>query len=151
MTRIHIMNIFAEHTDFIFGAIKENVSGLTVEEMHWKPVEESNTIHKILVHTVRIAYILIPQVIEGTVKPTGWDDDYEELPHTYEELIGDLDKAKEKVVNGIENMNEEYLNDTLHLWGRNLVRKQLIFHLLREIVHHSGQIAMLKGMYNRSH
>jgi uncharacterized damage-inducible protein DinB len=144
------MRIFAEHTDFIFGAFKENVLGLTDEELHWKPVEESNTIYNILVHTVRISYILIPQVIEGTVKPTGWDDDYEIIPHTYEELIRDLDKAKEKVVKGIENMEDEYLNDTLQLWGRDLVRKQLIFHLLREIIHHSGQIAMLKGMFKRS-
>jgi hypothetical protein len=34
MTGIHIMRLFAEHADFIFGAIKENVSGLTVEEMY---------------------------------------------------------------------------------------------------------------------
>jgi uncharacterized damage-inducible protein DinB len=94
---------------------------------------------------------LIPQVIDDTVMPTGWDDHYEDIPHTYEELLDDLDKAKEKVVKGIDNMDEEYLNDILQLWGRDLVRKHLIFHLLKEIVHHSGQIAMLKGMYKRSH
>lgn len=144
-------NIFAEHVDFMFGAIIENLLNLSEEEMHWKPVEESNTIHKILVHTIRIAYILTPQVIEGTVKPTGWDDDYEDSPHSYQELLEDMEKAKEKVVKGIESMNDDYLNETLQLWGRDLVRKHLLFHLLREMVHHSGQIAMLKGMYKRTH
>jgi uncharacterized damage-inducible protein DinB len=100
---------------------------------------------------VRIAYILIPQVIEGTVNPKGWDDDYEDTPHIYEELLEDLEKANEKIVNGIKEMDEGYLNETLKLWDRDLVRKHLIFHLLRELVHHSGQIAMLKGMYKRCH
>ena len=55
------------------------------------------------------------------------------------------------MVEGIKKMKTEELENTLQLWGRELVRKNLLFHLLREVVHHSGQIAMLKGMYKRSH
>jgi len=48
-------------------------------------------------------------------------------------------------------MSEEDLESTLKLWDKELVRKNLIFHLLREVVHQGGQMAMIKGMYKRSH
>ena len=143
--------ILAEHADFMFDAILQNVEGLTEDELNWRPVEESNNIHNILNHTVRIAYILIPQVIGNTVNPEGWDDEYEETLHDYGELLDDMGKARKLVVDGIKGMSQEYLDGELKLWGRVLVRKYLIFHLLKEIVHHNGQIAMLKGIYKRSH
>ena len=143
-------DILAEHADFMFEAIKENVTSLSEEQLKWRPIDESNTIMKILTHTTRIARILIPQVIDGTVNPEGWDDDYEEVPHSYEELLNDLFKARKIVVDGIKGLSETELEAELELWGRKLVKKNLLFHLLREIVHHSGQIAMLKGMHKRS-
>jgi uncharacterized damage-inducible protein DinB len=143
-------DILAEHADFMFDAVQGYISGLSEEELKWKPIEESLSIHNILVHTTRIALILIPQVIDGTVKPQGWDDDYEETPHTYDELLEDLGMAREKVVNGLRDMSEEDLERTLKLWDKDLVSKNLIFHLLREVAHHGGQMAMIKGMYKRS-
>ena len=143
-------DIFAEHAGFIFDAVIENVSGLTEDQLNWKPIEESDNIRKILTHMTRIALILIPQVIDGTVNPEGWDDDYEKVPHTYEELLSDLNEAYKIVVDGIKGLSETELEAEMGLWGRNLVKKNLLFHLLREIVHHSGQIAMLKGMHKRS-
>jgi len=143
-------NIFAEHADFMFDAVIENVSGLSEEQLNWKPIEEPNSIKKILTHTTRIALILIPQVIDGKVNPEGWDDDYEKVPHSYVELLKDLKEAHRIVVDGIRGLSETELEAEMGLWGRNLVKKNLLFHLLREIVHHSGQIAMLKGMYKRS-
>jgi uncharacterized damage-inducible protein DinB len=62
----------------------------------------------------------------------------------------DLNAARRIVVDGIRVLDEDGLNAKLMLWGRELVTKKLLFHLLREIVHHSGQIAMLKGMHKRS-
>ena len=143
-------DIFAEHAGFIFDAVIENVSGLTEEQLNWKPIEESDNIRKILTHMTRIALILIPQVIDGTVNPEGWDDDYEKVPHTYEKLLNDMNEAYKIVVDGIKGLNETELEAEMGLWGRNLGKKNLLFHLLREIVHHSGQIAMLKGMHKRS-
>ena len=143
-------NIFAEHADFMFDAVIENVSGLSPEQLNWKPIEGEKDIETILTHTARIALILIPQVIDGTVNPDGWDDDYEETPHTYEELLKDLKEARRLVVDGIRGLEESGLDAKLTLWGRELVTKNLLFHLLREVVHHSGQIAMLKGMHKRS-
>jgi len=143
-------NIFAEHAGFIFDAVIENVTGLSDEQLNWKPIEESDNITKILTHMTRIALILIPQVIDGTVNPEGWDDDYEKVPHSYGRLLSDLNEAHKIVVDGIRGLSETELEAEMGLWGRNLVKKNLLFHLLREIVHHSGQIAMLKGMHKRS-
>jgi len=143
-------DIFAEHAVFIFDAVIENVSGLSEEQLNWKPIEESNNIMNILTHMTRIALILIPQVIVGTVNPEGWDDDYEKASHTYEELLSDLNEAHKIVVDGIRGLSETELEAEMGLWGRNLVKKNLLFHLLKEIVNHSGQIAMLKGMHKRS-
>jgi len=80
--QLNMSDIFAEHAGFIFDAVIENVSGLTEEQLNWKPIEESDNIRKILTHMTRIALILIPQVIDGTVNSEGWDDDYEKVPHT---------------------------------------------------------------------
>jgi len=143
-------NIFAEHAGFMFDAVIETVGGLNAEQLSWKPIEGEKDIEKILTHTARIALILIPQVIDGTVNPDGWDDDYESTPHTYEELLKDLNEARRVVVDGISGLDESGLEAKLMLWGRELVTKNLLFHLLREVVHHSGQIAMLKGMHKRS-
>ena len=143
-------NIFSEHAGFIFDAVIKNVSGLSEEQLNWKPIEESDSIMKILTHMTRIAMILIPQVIDGIVNPEGWDDDYEKVSHTYEELLNDLKMANKFVVDGINGLSETELEAEIGLWGRNLVKKNLLFHLLTEIVHHSGQIAMLKGMYSRT-
>ena len=143
-------NIFSEHAGFIFDAVIKNVSGLSEEQLNWKPIEESDSIMKILTHMTRIAMILIPQVIDGIVNPEGWDDDYEKVSHTYEELLNDLKVANKFVVDGINGLSETELEAEIGLWGRNLVKKNLLFHLLTEIVHHSGQIAMLNGMYSRT-
>ena len=142
-------NIFAEHADFMFDALIESVNGLNMEQLKWKPIEGEKDIKTILTHTTRIALILIPKVIDGTVNPKGWDDDYEETPHTFEELLKDLNEARVIVGDGIKGLDESGLDAKLSLWGRELVTKNLLFHLLREVVHHSGQIAMLKGMYKR--
>ena len=140
----------AEHVDFMFDAVIENVSGLSGEQLNWKPIEDTKDIETILTHTTRITLILIPQVIDGIVNPEGWDDDYEKVPHSYEKLLNDLNEAYKIVLDGIKGLNDTELEAEMGLWGRNLVKKNLLFHLLREIVHHSGQIAMLKGMHKRS-
>jgi uncharacterized damage-inducible protein DinB len=67
-----------------------------------------------------------------------------------QELLKDLNEACRIVVHDIRGLDEEGLDAKLMLWGRELVTKNLLFHLLREVVHHSGQIAMLKGMHKRS-
>ena len=143
-------NILADFADYIFIRLERVVDGLEEEEMHWKPVEESNSIYWILTHTTRIAFILIPQVLDGNYNPAGWDDDYENQKHTLKELKIDLEKGREKVVKGINQLSEEQLSQEIEIWGKKRPLKQPLFVLLGELLHHHGQIAMLRGVYKRT-
>ena len=143
----HVLDDFA---DYIFNRLENLIDGLGDEEMHWKSVKESNSIYWILTHTTRIAYILIPQVLNGTYNPAGWDDDYEQKRHSLEELRIDLQKGREMVVDGIKNLSTEQLESEIEIWGRKRPLKEPLFVLLGELLHHHGQMAMLRGIYKRS-
>ena len=143
-------NILADFASYIFHRLKNLMDGLGEEEMHWKPTEESNSIYWILTHTTRIAFLLIPQVLDGTYNPAGWDDDYEQKKHSLRELRIDLEKGREKVFEGIRKLSLEQLSEEIDIWGRKRPLKEPLFVLLGELLHHHGQIAMLRGIYNRS-
>jgi len=142
-------NILADFADYIFNRLENTVEGLGEEELYWKPVEESNSIYWIVVHTTRIAYLLIPQVLDGTYNPAGWDDDYEKQNHSLKELQNDLDKGREKVVKGINRLSLGQLSQEIEIWDRKRPLKEPLFVLLGELLHHHGQIAMLRGVYKR--
>ena len=143
-------NILADFADYIFNRLENIADELGEEEMQWRPVEESNSIYWILTHTTRIAYLLIPQVLNETYNPSGWDDDYEKHKHSLEELRNDLKKGREKVVNGISKLSEDQLSQEIEIWGRKRPLKEPLFMLLGELLHHHGQIAMLRGIYKRT-
>ena len=143
-------NILADFAGYIFLRLENLMDGLGEEEMHWKPVEESNSIYWILTHTTRIAFLLIPQVLDGTYNPAGWDDDYEQKKHSLKELRIDLQKGREKVVGGIRKLSVEQLSEEIDIWGKKRPLKEPLFVLLGELLHHHGQIAMLRGIYKRT-
>ena len=143
-------NILADFAVYIFHRLENVMDGLGEEEMYWKPLDESNSIYWILTHTTRIASLLIPQVLDGTYNPSGWDDDYEQQKHSLEELRNDLEKGKEKVVEEIRKLSVEQLSDEIDIWGRKRPLKEPLFILLGELLHHHGQIAMLRGIYQRT-
>ena len=143
-------NILADFASYIFHRLKNLMDGLGEEEMHWKPTEESNSIYWILTHTTRIAFLLIPQVLDGTYNPAGWDDDYEQKKHSLRELRIDLEKGREKVFEGIRKLSLEQLSEEIDIWGRKRPLKEPLFVLLGELLHHHGQIAMLRGIYKRT-
>jgi uncharacterized damage-inducible protein DinB len=142
--------LLKEHVDYIFERIDQTVEELSEYELSWTPSRGFNNIKGILTHMARIGYILIPQVIQGTVKPGGWDDDYEEQPHSLDELLSDLESAHVIISGGLSETCDEELAAPLTIWGRETDRKSLLFHLLAELIHHNGQIAMLRGVYRRS-
>jgi uncharacterized damage-inducible protein DinB len=141
--------LLKQHSDYIFERIEGTVKDLSEEEATWKPCPGSNDIRWILTHMARIGGILIPQVLHGTVKPGGWDNDYEEQPHTLNELNDDLRSAHEIISGGLDEMSDSELGKTLPLGERETDGKSLLFHLLTELIHHNGQIAMLRGIYKR--
>ena len=142
-------DLLKQHSDYIFERIEGTVEGLSEAEASWRPCQGSNDIMWILTHMARIGGLLIPQAIQGTVKPGGWDDDYEERTHSLEEVIGDLGGAKSKIGELLDGTSDEELGRPVTIWGRGTDRKSMLFHLMAELIHHNGQIAMLRGIYGR--
>jgi len=143
-------DLLKRQSDYIFERIEGTVEGLTDVEAAWRPCQGSNDIKWILTHMARIGGILIQQVIQGTVKPGGWDDDYEGQPHSLEGVIDDLGRAHGVISRGLDGTSDEELGIPVTIWGRETDRRSLLFHLLAELIHHNGQIAMLRGIYKRS-
>jgi uncharacterized damage-inducible protein DinB len=143
------MNVLTDFAEYIYREINHTNSEISPEILDWKPVQESNSIRWILTHQTRIAYILIPQVITETYNPAGWDDHYEKDPHTLEELLRDLKAGKENALSLLSKLTEADLNKEIMIWGKMRPKKEPIFALLGELMHHNGQIAMLKGIRKR--
>ena len=144
------MNVLTDFAEYIFREITHTNNDITPGILDWKPVEGSNSIRWILTHQTRIANLLIPQVITGTYNPAGWDDHYQEEPHTLDELINDQREAREKVLPMLDGLSDADLNKEIMIWGEMRPLKEPIFALLGELMHHNGQIAMLKGIKKRS-
>lgn len=144
------MSLLTDFAEYNFKRVTQTADEITPEMLDWKPVEEANSIHWILTHSTKIAYLLIPQVITGTYNPDGWDDDYEEQEHSLEELRRDLAEARERVLSLLGELDEEQLNEEIMIWSSLRPLKQPIFALLGELMHHNGQIAMLRGIKKRS-
>ena len=142
-------DLLKQHSEYVFERIEGTAKGLSEAEAAWRPCRGSNDIKWILTHMARIGGVLIPQVLEGTVQPGGWDDDYQERPHSLEEVIDDLEAAHEIVIGSLDGTSDEELDEAVAIWGRETDRKSLLFHLLAELIHHNGQIAMLRGAYKR--
>jgi uncharacterized damage-inducible protein DinB len=144
------MRLLKEFAEYIFREITYTNDEITPEILDWRLVEEANSIHWILTHQIRIASILLPQVITGTNNPKGWDDHYQERQHSLEELRRDLREARENVLSLLDGLNEEDLNKEIMVWGSKQPLKEAVFALLGELMHHNGQIAMLKGIKRRT-
>ena len=143
------MNVLTGFAEYIFREITHTNDGITPDMLDWKPVKEANNIRWILTHQARIASILIPQVISGTNNPEGWDDDYQERLHSLDELRHDLKNARENVPILLDGLSEEDLESEIMVWGSRRPLKEPVFALLGELMHHNGQIAMLKGIKRR--
>jgi len=143
------MNVLTDFAGYIFERITQTANEITPEIMDWKPVNEANSIYWILVHMTRIAYLLIPQLLTGTYNPEGWDDDYEQQKHSLTELKEDLGKARVRVLSLLSELDEAQLDEKVMIWGSMRPLKEPIFVLLGELLHHNGQIAMLRGINKR--
>ena len=143
------MNVLTDFSEYIFQRVTQTANEVTPDIMDWKPVKEANSIYWILVHMTRIAYLLIPQLLTGTYNPEGWDDDYEQQKHSLSELREDLAKARVQVLSLLDELNEYQLEEEIMIWGSKRPLKEPIFVLLGELLHHNGQIAMLRGIQKR--
>ena len=143
------MNVLTDFAGYIFERVTQTANEITPDIMDWKPVNEANSIYWILVHMTRIAYLLIPQLLTGTYNPEGWDDDYEQQKHSLTELKEDLGKARVRVLSLLSELDEAQLDEKVMIWGSMRPLKEPIFVLMGELLHHNGQIAMLRSINKR--
>jgi hypothetical protein len=143
------LNYFKEYVEHTLSRTREALQGVTDEELNWKPVAQMNNINHILRHTARINLILLPQVLEGTT--TGvWSDEYEDIEHTKEELLKDLEKGQSMVLSLLDGMKDVDFDMNIPLWGGIKRRKNGVYMLVSEIDWHGGQIALIRGAYKRT-
>jgi hypothetical protein len=107
-----------------------------------------NTACKILRHTSRISFVLLPQVVEGTTRGD-WDDDYEKREHSLSEMLDDIEAGKQRVLRGMRALGDEDLELVIPIWGGKHRRVEGLNMLIGELIYHAGQIALLRGAYRR--
>jgi hypothetical protein len=139
-----------EYTEHVYGRVNSSLTGISEQELSWRPCETCNSLDWTLRHMARISVVLLPQVVEGTT--TGrWDDDYESRPHTLDELIRDLNEGRDRVHIGLRGMAAKALEEEIPLWGGLHRRKEGLYMLIGEMAHHGGQVAYIRGAYSRTH
>lgn len=144
------MKVLTSFAGYIFELVTQTANEVTPEILDLKPVEEANSIYWILVHMTRIAYLLLPQLLTGTYNLKDWDDDYEQQNHSLYGLREDLGKARVQVLSLLGELDEARLEEEIMIWNSRRPLKEPIFVLLGELLHHNGQIAMLRGIKKRS-
>jgi len=144
-------SILRDQTEYIYGKIGRTLEGLTEKEMKWKPTEVSNSIEWTLNHMARISNLSLPRIIKGDpeYKPEGWLDDYRDKHYSLEKMMGDIERGKNVVLEGIGKLTSAQLEEEIPLWGGTKKRKTGLFAYLGELVHHNGQIAYLRGTMKR--
>lgn len=144
-------SMLKDQTEYIYERIGRTLEGLTENEMKWKPTEVSNSIEWILNHMARISNLSLPRIIKGDpeYKPEGWPDDYRDMRHSLEKMLGDIEKGKRVVLEGIGRLTSAQLEEEIPLWGGTRKRKIGLFAYPGELVHHNGQIAYLRGTMKR--
>lgn len=140
-----------EYAEFIFERLQDTTKDLTEKEIEWRPVPESNNIRWILNHLARIANLSLPRIIKGDPEyaPEGWPADYRDTTHTLEKMLSDIGMGKGAVLGGLGALSSEDLEAEIPLWGGTRKRKTGLFAYLGELMHHRGQIAMLRGNIKR--
>jgi hypothetical protein len=140
-----------EHIEYVFKLYERTVTGVTEEELDWRPVKEANNIRGILTHLSRICNVSLPSRIKGEPNyiPENWPDDYEKQYHSLDKLITDIQNGRKMVLNGLGGLSESDMETEILLWGEMRKRKIGLFSHLSEIAHHKGQIAYIRGIKRR--
>lgn len=149
LTRLNVIKTFA---DTFFGRFENSIKDVKESEIDWRPVPEANNIRWILTHLSQQWNVGFPRMFKGdpNYKPSNWPDDYvgsQKL--SLSEILGDLKKGKEIVLQGLSQLKEEDLDADITLWGGTRKRSFGLMAYLSEIVHHEGQIAYLRGIIGR--
>lgn len=147
--KVEMVKRFAE---IAFERFDWAAKDLSEKEIDWRPMEETNSIRWILTHLSQQWNVGIPRVLKGDpdYKPRGWPEDYVgNMSYSFDRIIGEIEKGKNIVTNGLKNLTLEELEAESPMWGGKKKRQYGILMYLSEIFHHAGQIAYLKGAIDR--
>jgi hypothetical protein len=140
--------ILKEYSEHVFDSLDKTLKGLKPSEIHWRPNDESDDIYQILRHVSRISVVFLPEVIKGSTK-SDWTDDYENKHYSLNELLRDLEAGREMTVNSLSSLQLSDLDVEIPIWKGTHRRKEAIFTLLGELMHHEGQIAYIRTTLKR--
>ena len=164
-----------ETNDFILNAlerlqkaVKTAVSGLSHEELTWRPGEEANSIGFILWHQIRCEDSFIQGMIQQ--KPQVWIEDrwcqklgMPENPHDdgwgytadqvaafpvpdLKDLLEYAESTRTQIIGYLKSTTADKLDETIQTPLGELTIGQTLAMLLCEIIQHTGQIAYLRGL-----
>ncbi len=143
--------VLREAFEFAFSALERTLEGTDDKEYTYRLNEASNDIHSILNHLSRMTNLNIPRIIRGEPYHTPGDKPVEpdEPNQSLEKLLDDIDKGKEKVIEGVAGLSEEDLEEMVPLMAGPYPRKIGLYAYLGELFHHRGQIAFIRGTIRR--
>ena len=145
------VEILKEYTEYAFNRFERTIEGLAEQELDWKPMEESNNMRWILNHLSRIVNVYAMMYIRGEPDyvPEGWPEDYAEKSHELDKLLGDIEKGKKAMLNGLDGLSSADLKTEITRRGTSRSRQVGLFGMLSEVISHNGQIAYLRGTIKR--
>ena len=145
------VEMLKEYAEYVFNRFERSIEGLTEKELDWSPMDESNNTRWILNHLSRIVNVYSMMYIKGEPDyvPEGWPEDYAEKNHELEKLLGDIEKGKKAMLDGLDGLSSADLKAEIIRRGTSRTRQMGLFGMLSEIVHHIGQIAYLRGTIKR--
>lgn len=146
--KVSLMKRFA---DIAFERFDEAMKSITKEEIDWQPMEKANSIGWILTHLSQQWNVGIPGILKGDpeFRPEDWPEDYVGKSCSFERLMDDLEKGKNAVLRGLQDLSAAELEAEISLWGGTRKREYGLLLYLSEIYHHEGQIAYLRGAIKR--
>lgn len=161
------VGLFAAQLDDQLKRLKNNVKGLTVEQLEWQRRRGMNTVGMLLAHLalvevwwINIAPAGIPWKPEGRKmiqKVCGFEDDGLPLAsdgrhaeylkgYTIENYLAVLAKTRRSIHREMKTWRDRDLDKLYRQGNRQFSRMWTLYHVLEHFAGHFGQILMLKHM-----
>lgn len=143
--------VLKEAFEFAFSALESTLKGTDDKEYTYRLTEASNDIRSVLNHLSMITNLNIPSIIKGEPYHTPEDKpiDLDESNHSLKKLMEDINRGKEKIIEGVVGLSENDLEEEIPLMAGTYPRKIGLYAYLGELFHHRGQIAFIRGTVKR--
>ena len=145
-------NLVTKFAEVAFERFYWAMKDLSIEEIDWRPMKETNSIKWILLHLSQQWNVGIHRILKGDpeYKPENWPKDYvDNDSYSFERLLKDLEMGRSTLLNGLARLTPTELDAEIPLWGGRRKQQYGLLLYLSEIFHHVGQIASIRGTIKR--